>query len=96
MYVKQNQQKNIIYFFGSANRKLSEQDGLKVWLCPEHHRGQRGVHGKDGATFNNYLKSIAQIEYMKYYNKTKEEFIKRYGRNYIQGGKLNEYKSKSI
>lgn len=70
-------------FFGSANRKLSEQDGLKVWLCPEHHRGQRGVHGKDGATFNNYLKSIAQIEYMKYYNKTKEEFIKRYGRNYI-------------
>lgn len=70
-------------FFGNANRKLSEQDGLKVWLCPEHHRGQRGVHGKDGATFNNYLKSIAQIEYMKYYNKPKEEFIKRYGRNYV-------------
>lgn len=69
--------------FGSANRKLSEQDGLKVWLCPEHHRGQRGVHGKDGATFNNYLKSIAQIEYMKYYNKTKEEFIKRYGKNFL-------------
>lgn len=31
-------------FFGSANRKLSEQDGLKVWLCPYHHRGTKGVH----------------------------------------------------
>ena len=31
-------------FFGTANRKLSEKYGLKVWLCPEHHRGRFGVH----------------------------------------------------
>ena len=30
-----------------------------------------------------YLKSIAQITYMQNYNKTKEEFIQRYGKNYL-------------
>lgn len=69
--------------FGSANRKLAEKDGLKVWLCAEHHRGSNGIHGKNGHTLDMYLKSEAQIKYMEYYNKTKEEFIKRYGRNYV-------------
>lgn len=70
-------------FFGSANRKLSEQDGLKVWLCYNHHRGTNGVHGKNGHTLDEYLKSIAQITYMQKNNKTKEDFIKRYGKSYI-------------
>ena len=69
-------------FFGVANRKLSEKDGLKVWLCHYHHRGEKGVHGRDGHTLDMYLKSIAQIAYMQHYNKTKEEFIQRYGKNY--------------
>lgn len=30
--------------FGTANRKLAEQDGLKVYLCWEHHEGTNGVH----------------------------------------------------
>lgn len=30
-----------------------------------------------------YLKSIAQITYMQKNNKTKEDFIKRYGKSYI-------------
>lgn len=30
-----------------------------------------------------YLKSIAQITYMQKYNKTKEDFIQRYGKNYL-------------
>ena len=30
---------------GMANRKISEHYGLKVWLCPEHHRtGKEAVH----------------------------------------------------
>lgn len=70
-------------FFGTANRKLSEKDGLKVWLCQEHHRGTTGVHGKDGHRLDTYIKSIAQMAYMRKYNKTKEEFIKRYGKNYL-------------
>ena len=75
--------KFITYSSGSANRKLSEQDGLKVWLCYNHHRGTRGVHGKEGHTLDMYLKSIAQMTYMQKNNKTKEEFIQRYGKNYI-------------
>lgn len=30
---------------GTANRKISEHYGLKVWLCPKHHRtGKEAVH----------------------------------------------------
>lgn len=30
---------------GTANRKKSEQYGLKVWLCPYHHNiGKNSVH----------------------------------------------------
>ena len=46
-------------FFGTANRKLSEKYGLKVYLCAEHHRGTRGVHGKDGKMVDSYLKQIS-------------------------------------
>ena len=70
-------------FFGTANRRLSEKDGLKVWLCIYHHKGTVGVHGKNGHTLDKYLKSIAQIAYMQYYNKTEEDFIKRYGKSFL-------------
>lgn len=70
-------------FFGVANRKLAEKDGLKVWLCPECHRGTHGVHGKEGHTLDMFIKSIAQMEYMRHYKKTKEDFIQRYGKNYL-------------
>ncbi|MBQ0074514.1 MAG: hypothetical protein KBT34_09995 [Prevotella sp.] len=30
--------------YGTANRKLSEKYGLKVWLCHAHHTGSAGVH----------------------------------------------------
>lgn len=29
---------------GTANRKLSTQYGLIVWLCRDHHTGRIGVH----------------------------------------------------
>ena len=45
-------------YFGTANRKLSEKYGLKVWLCPQHHRGRYGVHhNKD---LDDKLKKIAR------------------------------------
>lgn len=70
-------------FFGNANRKLAEKDGLKVYLCTKHHRGTYGVHGKYGKDLNLYLKQIAQRRWQEYYNKTTEDFIQRYGRNYL-------------
>ena len=68
---------------GTANRKLAEKDGLKVWLCVAHHRGDFGVHGKFGSMLDLKLKQTAELVWMTYYGKTEEQFIKRYGKSYI-------------
>lgn len=66
------------------NRKKAEEDGLKVWLCVEHHRGTLGVHGRDGKKLDMWLKISAERYWLKTYNKTIDDFIKRYGRNYLE------------
>lgn len=70
-------------FFGSKNRSKSIEDGLVVFLTPEDHRGTNGVHGKNGHEFDLYLKRIAEQRWCEFYGKSKEQFIRRYGRNYI-------------
>ena len=70
-------------FFGKAYRQKSIKDGLIVFLTPELHRGTYGVHGKYGKDLNLYLKQIAQKRWQEYYNKTTEDFIARYGKNYL-------------
>lgn len=65
------------------NRKKADQDGLTVWLCYQHHEGTFGVHGKKGHNLDQELKKIAEDKWIKYYNKTKKDFIERYGRNYL-------------
>jgi len=68
-------------FFGK-NRKKSIQDGLVVFLTPElHNMSDKGVHFNK--KFDQELKEAGQKTWMKYYNKTAEEFIKRYGKNYL-------------
>ena len=68
-------------FFGK-NRKKSIEDGLVVFLKPElHNMSKKGVHfNKD---FDLKLKETGQYIWQKYYNKTTEDFIKRYGKNYL-------------
>lgn len=68
-------------FFGTAKRKLSEKYGLKVWLCPTHHRGTQGIHGKDGHKLDMELKQLGQKAFE--WKHTREEFIERFGRNYL-------------
>ncbi len=68
-------------FFGQANRKLSEKHGLKVWLCPTHHRGTIGVHGRDGHKLDIELKELGQKAFE--WKHTREEFIKIFGKNYL-------------
>lgn len=68
-------------FFGNANRKQSEKYGLKVWLCPTHHRGTIGVHGKDGHKLDMQLKELGQKAFE--WKHTREEFIKIFGKNYL-------------
>lgn len=70
-------------YFSRAYRNKSIKDGLIIFLTEEDHRGTNGVHGKNGDKLNRYLKKVAQKAWMNYYKKTKEEFQKRYGKNYL-------------
>ena len=67
-------------YFSKAYRHKSINDGLIVFLTKESHRGTNGVHGKNGDKLNRQLKKLAQTAWCKYYNKTKEEFIREYGK----------------
>lgn len=69
-------------FFGVRNRQKSIKYGLIVFLTPEmHNLGNKGVH--QNREFDLYLKKIGQKTWQEYYNKTIEDFIKEFGRNYL-------------
>ena len=67
-------------FFGTANRKISEREGFKVWLCPYHHNmSSNSVH--QNRKLDLVLKRKCQLEYER--NHTREEFIKLIGKSYL-------------
>lgn len=69
-------------FFGIRNRQKSIEDGLIVFLRPEmHNMSKNGVHLN--RKFDLYLKKIAERVWLEYYNKTIDDFINQYGRNYL-------------
>ena len=68
-------------YFG-RNRNNSIKDGCCIFLCPRHHNmSDEGIH------FNQELdlrvKQEMEKKWLEYYDKTIEDFIKRYGRNYL-------------
>jgi hypothetical protein len=68
--------------FGGVNRQRSIKDGLVIFLNPEmHNMSDKGIHFN--TAFRDYAHYVGQKAWMKYYNKTKEDFIKEYGRNYL-------------
>lgn len=69
----------------SKNRDYSIKDGLVIFLTPEMHReGKYAVHRNP-----KYWKEIVKIQeiaeqaWIDFYGKTKEDFIQRYGKNYL-------------
>lgn len=68
-------------YFGTSRRKISEKNGLKVWLCYEHHEGTYGVHGKYGHDLDLLLKQTCQKKFEETH--TRSEFITLIGKNYI-------------
>ena len=76
-------------FFGTANRKKSDEDLMFVYLCPYHHNmSNQGVH--QNKELDNKLKVYAQKVWMDTYcdkDMSEEDkinkFIERYGRNYL-------------
>lgn len=75
-------------FNGTANRKKSEEDGMKVYLHPVCHRW---IHEHEISDLN--LKAKGQKIWQEYYVKTKREFIGRYGKSYID--KFEEWRKKN-
>lgn len=65
---------------GVANRRLSEADGLTVRLCWQCHRA---LH--DEGRFDRELMRYAEWDWIRYYGKTEQDFIARYGRSVIDG-----------
>ena len=66
------------HIFNAANRRLSEADGCYIYLCRECHNYVH-AHPKFMATY----KARCEEAWLKYYDKTIEDFIKRYGKNYL-------------
>ena len=66
--------------YGTANRRLSEKYGLKVYLCPAHHKhGTTAVHRDHDVDL--LLKFRAQREFEKWHSH--EEWMRIFGRNYL-------------
>ena len=69
------------HVYAGANRKLSEQYGLKVYL--HHYTCHLGGVHKHGDMANK-LKADVQTKAMQYYGWTKQDFIDIFGKNYLE------------
>lgn len=66
--------------FGSGQREISEDEGIKVDLCLYHHRiGQQAVHNNQEV--REMLCRIAQEEYEKEH--TRAEWMSLFKKNYL-------------
>ena len=65
---------------GIANRRLSEQYGCWVYLCPEHHNmSPRSVHfDRD---LDLWLRRVCQIQFER--SHTRDEFREIFGKSYL-------------
>ena len=69
-------------FFGTANRQLSEEDGMVVYLCPDcHEHGARAVHRNHETDVA--LKRAAQRVWMADREADEDAFRARYGRSWL-------------
>lgn len=72
-------------FGGNPNRRLSEKYGLKVYLCPEHHRtSKEAVHRPDKNPYQHNLQIIGQRYFTKYHPEL--DFVAIFGKNYYVEG----------
>lgn len=71
------------HIFGGPNRRLSEDDGIFIWLCGSrcHRNGPLSAH-KCASTVR-MLHEIGQRSWEQK-NGSREEFTKRYGKNYLE------------
>lgn len=76
---KDTEEHHVIY--GSGRRKISEEYGLRVRLCPEHHRTEEeGAHNNSENAV--LMKQIAQRRFMEEY--PDEDWMQVVGKNYLK------------
>ncbi len=69
------------HVFGGPNRLISEMNGFKVKLCPEHHRtGKEAVHRK--MENMRMIQKDTQRAYEREH--TRQQFVELIGRNYLE------------
>lgn len=79
-HTKLNVRTHEVYY--GRNRQNSIKDGCCIYLCDKHHNmSDVGIH------FNKELdlkvKKIMEQKWIEYYNKTIDDFTRRYMRNYL-------------
>lgn len=78
----QGSERHEIFEGRTGNRDKSIEDGLVIFLTPELHRtGRHSIHLAPKEWF--YLKRLAEQHWCDHYKKTKEQFLERYGKNYL-------------
>lgn len=68
-------------FHSMGQRPMSDKNGFFVYLTPEFHRGENGVHGKNGHTLDLMLKQEVQTAYENMYGH--EAWMELVGRSYL-------------
>ena len=63
------------------NRKKAEADGLLINLCPECHRL---LHDSGDRRTDRKVMKLGQVAWMGHNMGSTEEFIARYGKNYLE------------
>ena len=66
------------HVFPGANRRLSDEDGLVIYLTPQQHRD---MHSNQ-TDYWGYAKREAQKAFERTHG-TRSDFVARYGRNYL-------------
>ena len=67
---------------GTGRRQSSDREGCGVWLCADHHNMSRaGVH--QNHKLDNRIKVECQEAWEARTGRSREEFIKTFGRNYL-------------
>lgn len=78
---------------GTANRRLAEHYGLKVYLCPYHHRiGPQAAHRCRQTDI--MLKRAAQREFERKYSRKK--WMEVFGKNYLDDAQAAGQRGPSI
>lgn len=69
--------------FGNGIRELADEDGLTIPMCHKHHNMGSLTERIHGNSMAEYLsKALGQAIYERKIG-TREQFMKRYGKNYL-------------